>query len=374
MRRVCCFCESWKSGGIEAFLCNILTRIDLSQIQVDIVTAHLGESVFTKQLQELGVQFYELSGNLRRVPENHQSFRLLLEERQYDIVYVNAYQSLSLYYLYMAKKAAVPVRIAHAHNTSLRKSLTRPLKLLIHRWARDQYTCYATALWACSKNAAEFLFSERELEQRGFTFIPNGIDTARFRFDPAVRESVRKELGLNGKFVIGNVGRLCYQKNQQFLIDVFTELLKQRPESCLLLIGEGDDESMLRQKARELAVTDRVLFCGVSEQVEQLMWAMDVFAFPSRFEGLGIAAIEAQATGLPVLASESVPKEAYVSPLYHSRPLGSGAEAWADALLQLDGNTAERQEAVFAVRDAAFDIMETAEKLGSFFREGAFCE
>lgn len=367
MKRICCLVERWESGGIESFLYNVLKRVSLIQLQVDIVASSLGESIFTEPLQERGIHFFELSGSQRSVMENHRRFRALLRERRYDVLHLNAFQGLSLAYLRIARQADVSVRIAHSHNTDLRKSLTRPLKLAVHTWAKEQFTQEATALWACSRNAAEFLFSRPTLEQGGFRFIPNGIDTARFRFDPLARERVRTELGLEGKLVIGNVGRLCYQKNQEFLLDVLAEAVKRDPDSRLLLVGEGEDKPLLEQKAQQMGLMEKVLFYGLSDRVEQLLWAMDVFAFPSRFEGLGIAAIEAQAAGLPVVCSEFVPEETHVTIQMRTAPLHSGAADWAEALLTQ--RAADREAGAAAVRDAGFYIADEAEKIATHWHE-----
>ena len=212
--RVCCYLERWESGGIESFLYNVIMRLDMSCLEIDIVAAEIKDSVFTADLQDKGVRFVELSGDQHKLCRNHKKFREILKERRYDVVHLNAFQGLTLYYMRLAEDVGVPIRIAHSHNTDLRNSPGRAIKLSIHKWAKNKWTSAATCLWACSKQAAEFLFAEDKLKERGFTFIPNGIDTERFRFDPAVREQVRAELGVEDKFVIGNVGRLCYQKNQ----------------------------------------------------------------------------------------------------------------------------------------------------------------
>ena len=227
-KRVCCFCESWESGGIESFLNNVLGHMDRTGLEIDLVTSQLEESVFTKQLQEKGIRFRELSGNQKNIWKNHRLFRRLLEENRYDVVHLNVFQGMSLYYAHLAKRAGVPIRIAHSHNTDLRPSRTRKLKLWLHKMFSRWYAADATAFWACSGAAAEFMFPKSELDRRGFTFIPNGIRTERFRFDEAVRDSVRRELGLEDCLVVGNVGRLCYQKNQEFLLDVFACLLDRK--------------------------------------------------------------------------------------------------------------------------------------------------
>lgn len=331
MRRICCFCESWESGGIESFLNNILLKMDLSQIQVDIVASELRESVFTPRLKQCGVDFIELSGKLRSA-ENYRLFRELLKKKNYDVIHFNLYQGMSLYYVQMAKNLGVPVRIAHSHNSALRKSRGRWLKQILHNGGKLLWTSAATDLWACSGIAADFLFNKKALSQKEYTFIPNGIEVERFRFDPVKRYSVRAELGLTDEFVIGNVGRLCYQKNQSFLLDVFYEFLKQCPDSRLLLVGEGEDREKLKEKAERLSVSDKVIFYGTTNNTESLLSAFDVFAFPSLFEGLGIVAIEAQASGLPILCSENVPKEVNLTQLVRVVPIINGVQQWADEL------------------------------------------
>ena len=361
-KRVCCFCESWESGGIESFLNNVLGHMDRTELEIDLVTSQLKESVFTKRLQEQGIHFYELSGNQKNIWKNHRLFRRLLVENSYDIIHLNVFQGMSLYYARLAKQAGVPVRIAHSHNTDLRPSRTRKLKLWLHKTFSNRHAADATAFWACSRAAAEFMFPHRVLEEKGFTFIPNGIRTERFHFDAAARDSVRRELGLEDCFVVGNVGRLCYQKNQEFLLDVFASLLKTRPDSRLLLVGEGEDRNKLESRAEELGIAENVLFYGVTDRVERMFWAMDAFAFPSRFEGLGIVAVEAQAAGLPVVCSEFVPPEAHVTSLAMVVPLEQSVQGWARALEAVTFQTAERMGKEL-VREAGFDIEDVAARI-----------
>ena len=368
-KKICCFCEQWESGGIESFLAHVLARLDPAHFAIDIVAARLGESVFTEGLARHGVGFYELSGTPRRVLENGRQFQKLLEARLYDVVHLHLYQGLSLRYAWLAKRAGVPVRIAHSHNTALRKSPLRGLKLLLHYGAREVFTGSATTLWACSSAAAGFLFPGNALRRRGCRFIPNGIDTGRFRFNQTVRDEVRRELGLEGAFVIGHVGRLCLQKNQGFLLEAMRSVLSREPEAVLLLIGEGEEQEALARSAARLGLQDRVRFCGVSEHIEGLFWAMDVFAFPSLFEGLGIAAVEAQAAGLRVVASENVPQEANAAGRLQTVPLAWGAQAWAEALSEAPRSTAGRASGAAQVREAGFDIEDVGKGIARFYQE-----
>lgn len=366
MRKICVFCETWESGGIESFLNNMISRMDRSGLEIHLVAARISESVFTSPLQTLGVRFIQLSGSPRRVFSNHRLFRQLLRREHYDLVHLNLFQGMSLCYARIAREEGIPVRIAHSHNTALRKSALRPLKLLLHRLYAERFAAEATAFWACSRPAAEFLFPERLLQARGFRFIPNGIDTERFALRPQRRDEVRRELGVENAFLLGSVGRLCYQKNQQFALEVFEHLLSLRPDSMLLLVGDGPDLDELRQRAAALHLSDRVIFYGTSSQVEELFWAMDAFIFPSRFEGLGIVAVEAQAAGLPALCSEHVPEEAAVTPLFRRAALTDGAAAWARILAEL--HPENRDNMASQVAAAGFDVRDVARLIENEYR------
>lgn len=364
--KICCFCEKWESGGIESFLSNVIQRLDPEKFQIDIVAACLSKSVFTGPLERLGVRFFELSGRQRGLLQNHRLFSVLLRREQYHVVHLNLFQGLSLSYAGTAKRAGISVRIAHSHNTALRKSATKPLKELIHNAAKYIFAGDATEFWACSSNAARFLFPKRALEKRGYRFIPNGIEVERFRFDPSVRDQVRAGLGLEDKLVIGNVGRLCYQKNQDFLLDVFAQVKRRRPESRLLLVGEGELLEQLKEKARRLNIADCVIFYGVSAHVERLLWAMDVFVFPSRFEGLPLTGVEAQAAGLPCFFSDTIAQECDIKGSVVFLPLAAGGAAWAETIIERMGKNT-REFIADTVKSQTFSVDCVALKIQDYY-------
>ena len=370
IKRVCCFCQSWGSGGIESFLHNVLLRIDLAWIQVDIVAEKLEKSIFTEPLLEHGVNFFELSGDMHSVWENYQRFRQLVQERQYDVLHLNIFQGMSLYYAHIAKEAGIPIRIAHSHNTDLRLTKTYRLKLRIHRFFCRRYAKDASEFWACSKDAAKFMFPEKLLKKRGYSFIPNGIDRQRFQMDFLQREMFREQNGWADCFMVANIGRLCYQKNQAFLLDVLHELLPLRPESRLILIGEGEDKEMLQTKAASMGLLEKTIFYGTTDRIEELLWSVDVLAFPSLFEGFGIAALEAQAAGLPVLCSEFLPPEVHVSSLLRTVPLSGGVSQWAKALQNVPIRRSAPEGVstdTWLVKDTAFDIAGVAQQIESAY-------
>ncbi len=370
-QKICCFCEQWESGGIESFLANVVLHMDLSEFRIEIVAARLGKSIFTAPLEEAGVVFHELQGSTGSLYQNWRLFLRLLREGNYDVVHLHIFHGLSLFYGLLAKKEGVAVRIAHSHNTALRKSRSRCLKMAVHRISCLMFANAVTHRFACSRQAAEFMFPKWILRKKGFTYIPNGIDTDRFARDDSVRRQIRAGMHLDGRLVIGNVGRLCYQKNQKFLLEVFAAVHKSVSQSTLLLVGEGEDRQLLKVQAERAGISDAVLFCGTTDQVEKLYWCMDVFVFPSLFEGLGIAVLEAQASGLPVLCSEHVPEEAFVTDMAKRIFLQRGAEYWADAVLWAakKGWTAEGQQ---SVRQAGFDCVPVAEKIRSVYRRDKY--
>lgn len=359
--KICYFCELWESGGIESFLNAVLQNIDMTELQVDIVASKISSSIFTEGLEARGVNFIELSGKTRS-PKNHIMFKKLLREKGYDVVHFNLFHSFALYYVRQARLAGVPVRLAHAHNTDLRQSATKQIKLLINAVSRKIWGKEMTHTLACSDAAAYFIFGRAADE-----IIKNGIYTEKFRFSPEDRARIREELGVGDSPLIGNVGRLCWQKNQSFILSVHERLLRDIPDARLLLVGEGDMLPELENKAKALGIEDRVIFYGVSKDIPALMSAMDIFLFPSMMEGLGIVAVEAQTSGLNVLCSDRVPSEAFITELAHSLPLSSGEEEWAKKALSILKNDSERRSRYDEIRAAGYDIRSTAEQMKKYF-------
>lgn len=357
MRKICIFCETWESGGIEAFQRNVLCTMNRENMEIHLVAESLKESVFTEEMIAAGIRFFSLSGNTRRFFENLILFRNLIRSEQYDVLHLNIYQGLSLAYASVARQEGIPVRIAHSHNTALRKSRLRTVKLLLHRLGSAAFASDANVFWACSSEAASFMFPAKKLRETGYSFIPNGIDTNRFAFDAQVRERIRKQMRLQDAFVIGHVGRLCSQKNQLFLIELMPELLKRMPQSTLLLIGEGEDRPILEARVRSLGLEEHVVFRGTTDRVEEYYWAMDVLGFPSLFEGLGIAVIEAQASGLPAVCSDCVPAETNITPLV-SYLSTQRREEWIDRLLKR--TAVDRRPFARMVKSKGFDILDVS--------------
>ncbi len=359
--RIGLFCETWGSGGIESFLLNVLPYVNRDRFHIRIIAVKLESDFYLPRLLELGVELDCFPESSRSCHARFHTFYKMLQTNRYDILHFHLFEGMALGYVQAAKAAGIPIRIVHSHNTDLRKSFFRPLKLAVHACAKSVFSDAATHRLACSRSAASFLFSARDDSAGRWIFIPNGIQAERFSFDADRRCMMRRKLGAESELVVGCIGRLCRQKNQRFLLRAFARLHGCEPRSRLVLVGEGTDEQELRTLANASGIGNAVTFYGVSPQIPELLWAFDVLAFPSLFEGLGIAAIEAQAACLPVVCSDHVPQEAAVTELVKFLPLEAGEDGWAEALLH--AKCMQRRDMSLEICQAGYSIESTAQKL-----------
>lgn len=360
MKRICIFCEKWGAGGIEAFIVNTLEQMNLSDVCIDIVVAEIISNLFTPRVDALGIHIYELSGDPYGLFENLRRLHAMLKERKYDVIHIHAFISVSFIYALQTKRDGVRKIILHSHNNHLRKSAYRLFKVAAHTICKHSLTYLGTDFWACSREAAEFMFPGKLWRQRQVEIVPDGIDTQKFSFDAEMRMKIRKELDISDKFVLGNVGRIGYQKNQEFQIDILHEVRNQQVDAVLLLVGDGD-LSTLKANAANQGMLEYVIFYGSSRDVGSLLCAMDVFLFPSRFEGFGIAAVEAQCSGLNTFCSDEVPANVNVTSKYHSIPLEYSAAQWADTILEVMSDSPERSDHTTEICACGYDITTTAE-------------
>jgi glycosyltransferase involved in cell wall biosynthesis len=237
---------------------------------------------------------------------------------------------MSVFPLMAAKLAGVPIRIAHNHSTAGNGEFKTIAKYLLRPYSK----VFATHFFACSAYAGKWLFGKSCFDRGEVRVIPNAIDMGKYVFDPQKRQRIRKLFGLEGKFVVGHVGRFVYQKNHKFLIDIFNEIHKDNCNSVLLLIGEGPLTDEVQKKVDRLQLSDAVIFLGVRNDVQDILQAMDVFVFPSHYEGLGMVLIESQVSGLQSFASAgAVPFEAKISDQLEFIGLNQSAQNWAKEIM-----------------------------------------
>lgn len=366
MIRVLQYIGCLQIGGAQSFLMELYRQIDRTRVQFDFVLFP-GESYgdFYEEIRRLGGACYEAP---RYNGKNHAAFcrwwkELFAAHPEYRILHTHVRGSAGIF-LPIAKKYGV-VTIAHSHNTSNGHGAKALVKDILQRGIRNS----ADWLFACSDDAGRWLFG-RDVTRRGnYRMIPNGIDTQRFAYDGAVREKLRRELGYgDGDIVLGHVGRMTEQKNHGYLIDRFAEYARRNPHARLLLVGDGETREAVRESCRRQGIEDRVYFAGSRPDPERYLQAMDVFVLPSLWEGLAICAIEAQASGLPCILADTVPREAVLTDSVRQVPL-QNPEQW---LLAMDAYAGKPRQGLLP-RDeeklAVYDMKKTAAWLQNFYTE-----
>ena len=349
------------NGGVEAVIMNYYRNIDKSKIQFDFVVHNDADENYIKEILSMGAKVYKVT------PYNQNVFKFMYEiyhiikSNQYQIVHSNM-NALSGFALLPAYLAGVKVRILHNHTTD---SKEEKLRSLIKRVLRPFAKLFANQYWACSKLAAEWMYGKNAVINSKITIINNAINLEKFKFNKEKRERLRKELGLENCFVIGHVGRFMKQKNHEFLIDIFNEVLKQKKNARLLLIGDGKLKLQIEEKVKKLGIKSAVMFLGVRNDVADLYNIMDIFVFPSFYEGLGMVVIEAQVNGLSVVTSDAVPKEAKVTKNIRFLNLRQPKIEWCNAILKAERKEIVNNEDILLKN---FDIKSESRKLENIYK------
>lgn len=312
-------------AGLETMLMNYYRNIDRTEIQFDFLTHRPNKSDYDDEIISLGGKVYYAP---RLYPQNYPKYfrwmkAFFAEHPEYKIIHSHI-DTMSYLPLKAAKKAGVPVRIAHSHNTSIDKDFKYPLKM----YFRSRINGVVTDRLACGREAGEFLF-----KNKSFKVIPNAVDADIFLYDAHLREKKRRELGLENNLVVGHVGRLSYQKNHKFLIQIFDALIKKEPAAKLVLVGVGEKEQEIREQVKALGLDESVIFLGNRSDVNELYQAMDVFVLPSLFEGIPVVGVEAQFADLPCLFSDKTPDEVKFNVRTKFIGLDKAPEFWANEIL-----------------------------------------
>lgn len=359
--RVLHILQRMEAAGVQTLLMNLYRKIDRDKVQFDFLVHYTAPQFFDDEIEKLGGRIYRLSVREdydfpKYYYELNQFFK---EHKEYKIVHGHMH-TLGGIYLHAAKRNGVPVRIAHSHTNSTQKDAKHFIKIIMnHLYAVD-----ANILFACSDAAGKYMFGKRKFE-----VLNNAIITDNFIFSEEVRKRKRKELKLEDKFVVGNVGRFELQKNQRFIVDVFERLSAIRTDAVLMLVGTGSMQDEIKALVDEKGLKDKVLFLGNRRDVAELYQAMDVFLMPSLFEGLGIVGVEAQAAGTPVVCTDTLPIEINVSPLIYRMSLNKSVEEWATAVLNAAENPQRHKNMKQYIVKADYDMDALAEKMEHFYLE-----
>lgn len=344
-------------GGLETMIMNYYRQIDRKKIQFDFLVHRETRAKYDDEIELLGGRIYRMPKLNPFSPKYYKALDDFFKQNKYTIIHSHL-DCMSAYPLKAAKKAGIPVRIAHAHSSSQDKNWKYPIKYISSR----KISKYATDYFACSEEAGKWMFTGQD-----FLVLKNAINVENYTYNEKEREKIKREFGLkNDSLIIGHVGRFSYAKNHSFLVDVFSRIKKHRPDAYLMLVGSGKDLMDIKSKVERLKLEKDVIFTGARSDVHRLMQAMDVFVFPSHYEGLGIVAIEAQAAGLPCVISNGVPEECIVTKgLVSRKNLFESIDKWAEHILERLSTirTSHSKEII----ENGYDIVQAAKLLEEYY-------
>lgn len=349
-------------GGVESVIMNYYDHIDHTKVQFDFIVHNDNKIDITDKVEKMGGRVYKVTPYYKNPIAFMWDIYKVIIKGHYQIVHSNM-NTLSAFPLFAAWLAGVPVRILHNHSTSSPGETKRNMmKFILRPFAK----LFANRYFACSYLAGEWMYGKKMMDSGKVIIINNAIDLKKYAFDPEKRKALRKELGLKNEFVVGHVGRFMFQKNHDFLIDVFAEVLKKCPQAMLLLIGDGPLKSKIENKVKLLGIESHVKFLGLRKDVQNLYNVMDLFVLPSHYEGLPVVGVEAQVNGLPLLVSDCVTQEMQKTSIVTYESLSNGSKVWSEQVLTLQQKYANgklHENTYEEMQRAGFDIIKEAKKL-----------
>jgi len=354
----------WVGGGVEAVVMNYYRHIDKSKIQFDFICDEDSTNIPYDEINSLGGKVI-LIPPYQKVIRYHKELKKVLKENNYQIVHSHI-NTLSVFSLWAAKSAGVPVRIAHSHSTTNKKEKKKNLmKQVLKHFSK----VFATDYMCCSELAGRWLFGDKEYEKGNVYLLNNAIDLDKFKYDENIRKEKRKELNISDDtLVIGHVGRFVEQKNHRFLIDIFNEVHKEREDSILLLAGQGPLIDEIKEKTSELGLNESIKFLGQRNDIDVLYQAFDVFLLPSLYEGLPVVGVEAQATGLFCIMSDDMTKETKVLDSTKFLKINDGSKKWADEIIN-SFNQYKRMDSKKEMLENGYEINNEANKLEMYYEK-----
>lgn len=319
----------WVGGGVETVVMNYYRNINRNKFQFDFIFDEDSKEIPYEEIEKLGGKVI-LIPPYQKIFKYHRELRKVLKEGNYKIVHSHI-NTLSIFSLFAAKRAGVPVRIAHSHSTTSKKEKK---KNFIKQILKPFSKLFATNYICCSELAGRWMFGNKEYDSNNVHILNNAINLEKFKYNEEMRIHKRKELVVDDNtLVVGHVGRFVEQKNHNFLLDVFNEIHKINNDSILLLVGKGPLINEIKEKVNKLKLQECVVFLGQRTDINELYQAMDVFLLPSLYEGLPVVGIEAQAAGLLCELSDDMTKEAKVLETTRFISLESSAEQWAKLIM-----------------------------------------
>ena len=349
-----------KKSGVATVIMNYYSKV-YETVHMDFIYFEdLDANNYNNQIKKYGGRIYKFSSPFKFIDFRKQLKAFCNEHyKEYDVFHYH-FPFMGGFFIDVSKLLGGCVVISHAHATKFGERLISNIRNGIAAKLSVNVPDY---YFACSKKAGVYNFGKRFNTDRGY-IVNNAIQLKHFVFNAENRESVRNEFKLQDKFVVGHIGNFTPQKNHGFIIDIFYEILKKNQNAELLLIGEGYLRATIQEKAEKLGIASKVHFTGVRNDIGRLLSGMDLFLFPSHFEGLGIALIEAQTNGLPCLVSEVIPEEAKICNCIELS-LNDSAGKWSEAALR---DVQRENDAYNLVKYAGFDLDVEASKLTDIYK------
>lgn len=374
------------AGGIEAFVFANLRAMDREKVIFDFLVTRDQMEFYDDEILHLGgrkiVLDYHKYNNrfLNSLSQAIAFYKFCKEKRDtYRIVHFQSIGANGFLDIIAAALAGIKWRIAHSHiSNDIKPSRNSPQKtvsfirkkkvLFRQSIVRQIVSIFSTQYFGCSKMACEWMFSKKKNREGKTRVINNPINVEKFIFNHEDREYYREKLKIENKIVIGHVGRFVFSKNHFFLLKVFKKIITQYPEAVLVLVGSGVLKADIEQQIKELEMEDNVILLGETSEAYRVYNAFDIFVFPSIYEGLGIALVEAQANGLPVVASDSIPHEVKIAENFEFVSLDAGTDFWAETILKRM-NEKRNEENPDSVYNAGYDIKDVSSFLQNTYME-----
>lgn len=354
-----------KTGGTETIALNYYKNLNHDLVGMDFLFYGPSLPRFSKELEANGDRVINVVDYTENLIGSIREIRDVVKNGNYDIVHAQL-NALNFFPLLGAYLGGAKIRIAANHSTANMKY--EPKKSIVKYLVRPSAGMLATNYAACSEYAGEWCFGKQALKNGKIKIIHNAIDLSSFNYSDETRQSIRGKMGWDGKFVIGHAGRFTEQKNHKFMVEIFAKVHEKCPEAILAFAGDGHLMDEVKAQVKELGLTDSVQFLGVRFDMNELMQGMDIFLFPSLYEGLGNVITEAQAVGLRSIASDVVPNEVKMTELVDFISLNKSADFWADAILKYkDGYIHKSRHD--DLKNAGYEIKSAARDLEKYYLE-----
>lgn len=332
MKRLLCILSGMNAGGAETFLMKIYRNLDQTKYQIDFCINVKEKCFYEDEIMSMGGTVYRIPSKSENIKAFKKHLAAIVANKSYYYVLRITSSAMGFMDLKVAKRAGAVVCCARSSNASDGGSLK---SRVLHRLGRVLYNRYVDVKIAPSDLAAIHTFGNKDYKTGRVNILHNGVDIDNFKYSPEERENIRREFHVSSETrLIGHIGRFDKQKNHIFLLKIFQRINAIDANTKLLLVGKGPLEEKMRKKAYELGILDNIIFSGCRSDVPALLSAMDVFLFPSLYEGMPNTVIEAQATGLPCIISNTITKEADITGLVTYMSLDQSADVWAEAVLE----------------------------------------